>query len=151
MQTTKTQQRPTTAWEMWFTPYERSVALARAQVARTLTHWGYTSGGVDSVTLVVSELVTNAVVHGGGRQPIHVQLTAETGGCLIEVSDASAQKPMAATPGPDDEHGRGLLLVKALADSWGTHVHEDEGKTVWARLSRDQPAELPSGEGEQTC
>jgi anti-sigma regulatory factor (Ser/Thr protein kinase) len=141
VQTTMTQQRPASpAWEMWFTPYERSVALARAEVGRTLTRWGYAGDSVDSVTLVISELVTNAIIHGGGQHLIHVQLTVAAGNCLVEVSDACGEKPAVFAPGPDGEHGRGLLLVAALAADHGVRDRQEaEGKTVWARMVLEAP------------
>ncbi|MGW7239800.1 ATP-binding protein [Streptomyces sp. NPDC054804] len=54
----------------------------------------------------------------------------------IVVTDTSRTRPTPGTPSPDDEHGRGLLLVEALAHDWGSEpVHG--GKRVWAELRAD--------------
>lgn len=82
----------------------------------------------DAVVLAVSELVTNAVEHAGTR----IELRAGTDGdCLrIEVADGSGDLPREGRPQPGDVGGRGLLLVKQLADRWDVTT-TSTGKTVW--------------------
>lgn len=94
--------------------------------------------------LLLSELVTNAVCHGRvppGRR-VGTRLTLG-GGCLrIEVADANDDLPLPRTAGEDDESGRGLALVDALADGWGTYRRAGGvGKCVWVELR------LPAGRG----
>jgi anti-sigma regulatory factor (Ser/Thr protein kinase) len=91
------------------------------------------SGERRKVLLLVSELVTNAVQHGG--PPIELRLTL-TGHCLgVEVRDSgppftvSGVALVSADP-PGQPHGRGLLIVDQLADHWGTRGHS-VGKTIW--------------------
>ncbi|MFC3994824.1 ATP-binding protein [Nocardiopsis sediminis] len=90
--------------------------------------------------LVASELVTNAVTHTssglpGGFLTLYIEATAQT--ARIEVADAgplpgARTRPRLTRPGADSEHGRGLALVAAYADDWGTHTHPDGNRTVWA-------------------
>ncbi|MHB2024730.1 MAG: SpoIIE family protein phosphatase, partial [Mycobacteriales bacterium] len=98
----------------------------------------------DDAELVVSELVTNALLYG--LPPVFVRLTANGGSLLIEVSDGSREPPVppeASSPGNEWMTGRGLALVAAVASAWGVRPQGD-GKTVWARLSAG-PAGVPQG------
>ncbi len=97
---------------------------------------------VDTATLLVSELVTNALRHGGG--PRELLVTVDGRGVDVGVRDASPRPPHpVALDGPGatrvdgglSENGRGLLLVERLADSWGWRP-EHGGKIVWFRLER---------------
>nr|WP_121177453.1 ATP-binding protein [Streptomyces sp. 1114.5] len=96
-------------------------------------------GGVDlmdSSELVVSELVTNAVLHARvpkGRR-IAVRFESVCGHLRIEVHDASSEKPaIRRSAAPDDSSGRGLCLVEDLSVEWGCAVRpEGIGKIVWA-------------------
>lgn len=115
-------------------------ALAEAPVAPRL---------VDDAMAVVSELVTNAVVHAGTE--ISLDWCLEDGGTfLVEVGDQHpARPPRDATAGEPSydtlEYGRGLRLVGALAESWGV-TYRSGAKTVWARLPRGG-SEPPAGGG----
>jgi anti-sigma regulatory factor (Ser/Thr protein kinase) len=87
--------------------------------------------------LVVSELVTNALLHGSTEEPdtlIHVRFECLPDVLRIEVHDASGKLPAARTAGVNDECGRGLLLVKQLALSWGCEPRDGIGKRTWAEL-----------------
>jgi PAS domain S-box-containing protein len=118
-------------------------AAARRAVAARLTEAGL-ADQVDTATLLVSEVVTNALRHGGGPEELLVEIDAE--GVSIGVRDSSLQAPRKdAAQGPGAvrivggslaENGRGLLLVDMLADSWGWRP-ESTGKLVWFRLERD--------------
>jgi anti-sigma regulatory factor (Ser/Thr protein kinase) len=82
--------------------------------------------------LVVSELVANAVRHG--HAPVRLEVTGEPGRVMVEVHDAAGGGPVRHRP--DDEGGRGLHLVTALATNWGCARHDDgHGKYVWAELA----------------
>ncbi|MBA2949585.1 ATP-binding protein [Streptomyces himalayensis] len=133
--TTTPDQQAAQQWKMQFTSTPKCVALVRSQVGKALKTWGYVQDDIDRVVLVSSELATNAVQHGHRAGHLfEVRLTAEDTCCLIEVSDASTRRPDPVTAGPDDEHGRGLQLVAALADETGHHPRSPLGKTVWARF-----------------
>jgi len=83
--------------------------------------------------LLVSEMVTNAIVHG--EPPIRLRLRRDpAAGLAIEVDDGARVEPKPMQPTPDDEHGRGLQLVAMLAGRWGTRPTA-EGKTVWCHIA----------------
>ncbi|GAA4986268.1 ATP-binding protein [Kineococcus glutinatus] len=87
---------------------------------------------LDEAQLLVSELVTNAVVHGAPPVAMRVECDG-TAGMTVAVSDGSVQSPIADQAGPDAEHGRGIALVDLLSERWGVDVTE-AGKTTWFRL-----------------
>jgi anti-sigma regulatory factor (Ser/Thr protein kinase) len=104
-------------------------------VLEALDAWGITDLELrDGAALVVSELVTNAFLHGGGQ--IALQLDEEPGAIRVSVSDGSSVLPRENRPGTHDDRGRGLVIVGGLASEWGTQRHDGGGKEVWVRLSR---------------
>ena len=106
-------------------------AAARA-VAREAVERGRATVRIDDVALVVSELVTNAVLHGAGDITLH--LTVEQSTVHVEVIDADPVTPEAVEIAPDAESGRGLLLVSKVAKRWGVEP-AGTGKVVWAELA----------------
>ncbi|GEC09552.1 hypothetical protein SSP24_72070 [Streptomyces spinoverrucosus] len=100
---------------------------------------GAAVGAIDAALLVTSELAGNALEHGTGPCQVQVLCDTDQSELLVEVADASTQRPVIGDTAPrgDDvplaERGRGLLLVDHLARDWGVHC-TDAGKTVWARL-----------------
>ncbi|WP_148573507.1 ATP-binding protein [Nocardioides caldifontis] len=96
---------------------------------------------VDDVTLLVSELVTNAVVHAG----TDIELTCavlEDGGVRVEVDDASSHLPSARSYGSRAGTGRGLRLLQDLADTWGADATRT-GKRVWFELGASSAGTTP--------
>ncbi|GGV64660.1 SpoIIE family protein phosphatase [Streptomyces massasporeus] len=122
---------------------------ARALVRAALTEWTglglpgaehLTDRLADDATLVVSELVTNAVVHAGTDVEMECRLegdTSDTAALVVEVSDHHPSRaPRGSepeTPHDTPEYGRGLRLVGALSEAWGI-TYRTGRKTVWARL-----------------
>lgn len=91
---------------------------------------------LEDASLVLSELVANAVKHGSGGRPISVELDADAHGRLrIAVTDPSDQLPVLSRPAADAESGRGLLIVQTVSARWGVERHEGRGKSVWSELS----------------
>jgi len=82
----------------------------------------------DTVELLVSEVATNALVHGAGD--VRVDVKTQAGVIRIEVSDDSTAVPVRREAGLDGESGRGMALVELLSSDWGT-VTRPDGKTVW--------------------
>jgi anti-sigma regulatory factor (Ser/Thr protein kinase) len=117
-----------------YTPLPRNVTLARHRAARLAVDWGFQSRAGD-VEVVTSELLTNALLHGSLRNRlIRVRLTATGATLRVEVSDPRGERqptPREATC--EEQFGRGLTLVGALADDWGTCPRLGVGKTVWAQ------------------
>jgi anti-sigma regulatory factor (Ser/Thr protein kinase) len=125
-------------------PRPRRVSLAdagppAAATARTLVREALADGALEALeptaTLLVSELVTNALRHGGGARELLVDVVP--GAVTVSVSDGSSAPPLqrdqSLTLEVLPENGRGLLLVAALADDWGW-AQEPLGKRVWFRL-----------------
>ena len=113
--------------------HPRQIGLARAELRTALMSWSLASLA-DSAALVLSELLTNAVQHArvpSGRE-IETRFVRLTRGVRIEVHDASPLWPVQHQPADDACDGRGLLLVAALADSWGFGERRGPGKVVWA-------------------
>ncbi|WP_052850597.1 ATP-binding SpoIIE family protein phosphatase [Streptomyces avicenniae] len=103
------------------------VPHARSLVRMQLRDWGL-EAVADTATLLVSELVTNALSHAR-RGPVELRLVrADT--LLCEVTDDGHERPLLLDPSPTDESGRGLQVVSRLARSWGSG-HTDHGTTVW--------------------
>lgn len=86
----------------------------------------------DTVALLVSEVATNALVHGSGD--VRVSVVAAGHLVRVEVADDSPGWPRPRRAGPEAEGGRGLALVEALSSSWGTRA-EGEGKVVWFEIT----------------
>jgi len=111
----------------------RAASLARQGVRDALGRRGL-SHLEDTAVLLVSELVSNAVLHahhGGSQLELRV---ADTGTWLrIEVSDADPRPPQPHIPAGLDESGFGFVLVEALAAKWGVD-QAAAGKTVWIEL-----------------
>ncbi|MFC7963631.1 ATP-binding protein [Streptomyces cinereoruber] len=120
----------------------RSAALARRLVRTALTVWGL-EPLAGNATLVVSELVANAIDHGRHTSFRVIVSRPAVSGVRLGVVDRSRALPVLGT-GADDRgrgrgRGRGLILVDALADEWGTEQYR-WGKQVWAELRQGAPA-----------
>ncbi|HEU5107758.1 MAG TPA: ATP-binding protein [Micromonosporaceae bacterium] len=105
-------------------------AAARRVVSAVLFGWGFREENwTHAATVVVSELVTNAVQHGGGC----VALTVEShdGRVLLRVADGSSVVPRPRDP--DETGGRGLAVIEALSTGWGVDDYQG-GKRVWVEL-----------------
>ncbi|MER6206558.1 ATP-binding protein [Streptomyces sp. NPDC001642] len=101
---------------------------ARVILRAGLRYWGW-PGLIESADVLVTELVTNALEHGIGDVGLRVYLTDTH--LLIEVRDGSHEIPVLRDAAPDDENGRGLFLVRAIADAWGV---SSDGTTTWCSL-----------------
>ena len=113
----------------------QSPRAARRFVTQALTGWDDDAGDLtDTVTLLVSELVTNAVVHAGSEVVVMVQLTPTA--ARVEMTDASADAVAPRDAGADEDSGRGLALVGSLARRWGIRPAPGGGKTVWFEVER---------------
>ncbi|MET8536998.1 SpoIIE family protein phosphatase [Streptomyces sp. NPDC005065] len=111
----------------WALPNEpTAVRIARHLATRQLSKWGMKH--MTTMELIISELVTNAIRHGGG--PIRLRLIQHEV-LTCEVSDTSTSHPRPRHPRTLDENGRGLILIARLSRRWGSRS-ESDGKVVWA-------------------
>ncbi|MCU1400039.1 MAG: response regulator receiver [Acidimicrobiales bacterium] len=90
----------------------------------------------DDVALLVSELVSNAVVHASSRPRLEVRIGRSQ--VRVEVRDESPEQALPRTPDLETPGGRGLLLIETLASRWGTDRDVD-AKRVWFEIDREPP------------
>ncbi len=122
------------SWTVWRVP--EAVRHARRFTRRALRAWGVTDEP-DAILLIVSELVTNALVHTDGQ--VRLDLTLINNRMRVAVADISPRTPIKPTSiGWEATGGRGILLVEALSATWGT-VPVSGGKQVWAELNLTEP------------
>ncbi|MDX3456927.1 ATP-binding protein [Streptomyces sp. ME02-8801-2C] len=122
-----------------YDPRPSAAREARAEIRKQLEEWGLAGRGdltdpadelLDVAELLVSELVTNAVLHAAS--PFRLTVWAAHGVLRCEVTDTGRRTPQVRCAGVA-ESGRGMFLVDALARRWGCH-QEGSGKTVWFEL-----------------
>ncbi|WP_344049596.1 ATP-binding protein [Streptomyces thermoalcalitolerans] len=126
----------------------RGARLARRLACEQLDTWGwpYGSDANRTAALLVGELTANAALHGRERgRDFRLRLTlySEDPALRIEVTDPRPDRRPPApgllrVPSPEEEAGRGLLLVEALADHWGTMCGDPYTKTVWCEMTLRQ-------------
>ncbi len=123
-------------------PDKARVALPAAPVSCRLARefvLSVTGGSEDPrVALVVTELVTNAVVHGRACPQLSVGWDGRS--VQVEVADDGPGSPTVRPMDPTTTSGRGLALVDQMADDWGVAAAPavpDHGKVVWARIQLD--------------
>jgi len=117
-------------------PEPVQVSRVREQARQVLPAWGLTEHA-DLAALIISELVTNAIVHGTG--PIEVRLSHEDGSLRVQVHDQGDRRPVRRHPDSDWEDGRGLALIDGLIEQYGgtrggLGDSDRIGKTVYVTL-----------------
>ncbi|WP_436788725.1 ATP-binding protein [Yinghuangia sp. YIM S10712] len=111
---------------------DRGVRLTRREAERVLHEWGMHELA-DTTALLLSELLTNVLLHVGPGA-WHLLTLRHHGPYLrVEVRDACTRLPIKHGGDADDEFGRGLKLIECLAHTWGVDA-EPHGKTVWFTL-----------------
>jgi anti-sigma regulatory factor (Ser/Thr protein kinase) len=123
--------------------FPAAVSSARLHARRVLTEWELSCHS-EAVELVVSELVTNAVRVSWGlfpgesdRRPcVRLWLSSDGERVFIQVWDASEARPVLQDPEPGAVGGRGLLVVQAVSEGWGTYWPvRSPGKVVWSLIA----------------
>ena len=115
-----------------------SVRRARRFVVDAAERAGFEPGAIDLAAVAASELVTNAVVHGGG--PITVRAVLDPSSLRVEVQDAGTELPERSATDVSRTGGRGLTIVDEFSREWGcTVVHGALGKSVWFTMQRAAP------------
>jgi PAS domain S-box-containing protein len=109
----------------------RIVGQVRETVSAALRDWDLAEC-IDTAELLVSEVVTNAIRYARAPGDLVVRRAADA--IYIEVSDSDGRVPRILHPSDEEEHGRGMILVEALAARWGTRPTHT-GKTVWCQLA----------------
>ncbi|MFF8474671.1 SpoIIE family protein phosphatase [Streptomyces sp. NPDC015414] len=117
------------------------IAEARQHLRELLHDWG-SAEQVDSAVLLVSEMVTNVLVHTDADALLLAEVAGEPGGrrLRVEVTDSGDDLPHRRRPGELASSGRGLMLIELLADLWGVNPR-GKGKSIWFELyESDGPA-----------
>lgn len=120
------------------------IAEARHQLRDLLHDWP-TPEQVDAAVLLLSELLTNVLVHTDADALLLTEITGPLGDrrLRVEVTDTSDDLPHKRRPGELASSGRGLVLMELLADGWGV-APRGEGKSIWFELHEKGSAE-PNG------
>lgn len=111
---------------------QRARAWAHEQMVAAPDAVEISSALVDDVLLCISELVTNAVRASCGSATL--ELAINPGRVRVVVTDDGDGLPTPRLPGPAEPHGRGLMIVSAISESWGVEPRA-ASKTVWAELA----------------
>jgi anti-sigma regulatory factor (Ser/Thr protein kinase) len=119
------------------------VAVARQQLRELLHDWS-SPDQVDSAVLLLSETLTNVLVHTDADALLLAEVTGGRGGrrMRIEVTDAGDDLPHLRRPGELASSGRGLVLIELLAHSWGVDPR-GEGKSIWFELYEPDDGDRP--------
>jgi len=137
------------SWRIALPHTAAAVPVARALVRTALADLEHPADS-NTAELLTAELVANAVEHTAGNGPIELVVELMPTGCRVEVHDPDPAAPgdltipgPIAEPDPWQEHGRGLLLIRALSSSCG-HRPTESGKAVWFRLPVVPPQRRPA-------
>lgn len=109
-----------------------AAGLARALVVDACRSGGVDQDATDSAELLVSEVVTNAVIHG--RSEVSLRVSATSGLVRVEVGDDNSRRPARASFDPGALDGRGMTIVELMASRWGVEPGV-VGKVVWFELA----------------
>ncbi|MET7616784.1 ATP-binding protein [Streptomyces sp. NPDC005408] len=127
------------SWRIALPHTAAAVPIARALIRTALADIEV-SADSDTAELLTAELVANAVEHTQGGTPIELVVELLPTGCQVEVHDGDPDPPGELSrrgpgrePDPWQEHGRGLLLIRALSSACG-HRPTAGGKAVWFTL-----------------
>ena len=118
-------------------PTPASVPVARHLLLDVLRAWDVPQDR-DDAALLVTELVANVIDHAREGACLTLEMTTSDGWLRISVADGSSIRPVVRALGAEQPRGRGLLLVKAIADRWGSEEHRG-GKRVWFELQPPVP------------
>ncbi|MGA5823677.1 ATP-binding protein [Kitasatospora sp. NPDC094028] len=129
-------------------PAERAACIppARRAIRSAAAGWGVGDGVLDDLAVVVGELLSNACRHAGpARVRVLLSLASDGGRVRVDVEDQGVALPSVGPDGFGDgqaEGGRGLLMVRALSERWGS-TSTGTGKVVWAELVLPVPLDVP--------
>jgi anti-sigma regulatory factor (Ser/Thr protein kinase) len=129
---------PTARFEAQLPAELASVVAARRLVERAARDWRLSSPIAEDITLLASELVTNAIIHA--RTDVTVRVQRLGSGVRLEVADDDKRLPVVDVDQPEDllatrsMTGRGLAVVAAVSDRWGANPAGSRGKLVWAEI-----------------
>ena len=115
------------------TPHPTSVGAARRFVRDVLMSRQVSDGVVDTVELLTSEVVTNAIVHGRSGPQLAVEVDDDV--VRVAVRDQSLEVPVRRLGQVDDVSGRGVVIVEEMASAWGVEQENNGAKRVWFEVA----------------
>jgi anti-sigma regulatory factor (Ser/Thr protein kinase) len=115
------------------TPHPTSVGAARRFVRDVLMSRQVADGVVDTVELLTSEVVTNAIIHG--RSGPVLAVAVNEGAVRVAVGDVSPELPVRRLGRLDDVSGRGVIIIEELATAWGVERERNGSKRVWFEVA----------------
>ena len=121
--------------EVLVLPLDHAGAGAARDFASTSLEWHDLAYLEDRIRLVVSELVTNALMHAS-QPPVIVSMQEQWSNVLVTVSDTSATLPVRPAGQERDLGGCGVAIVERLSREWGSNTRLDGGKSVWASFEK---------------
>lgn len=121
-------------------PAPASARTARHFATEVLRGWGSEEDVVDTVLLLLSEVVSNVILHA--RTDLRICLVAHRDRVRVEVVDGAPGPIRRRVSGPEDQGGRGTELVEALAEAWGTD-RLTTGKRVWFEVLWERDGDAP--------
>jgi anti-sigma regulatory factor (Ser/Thr protein kinase) len=129
----------------------KSPGMARKAVLGTIGAWGLARETGETAELLVSELVTNAVIHAHGSETCRLVCEMTGSGLRVTVFDQGTGVPVRRVSPAGATNGRGLFLVEALADAWGVEWLRGGGKGTFFVLRAPlppapaEPGDAPTG------
>ncbi|MDJ0461965.1 ATP-binding protein [Streptomyces sp. H27-C3] len=130
-----------------YVPYTQNVTVARRRVAHVVCGWGH-PGLAGDAALIAGELAANALLHGCLRDRLfRVEVNLLEKALRIAVTDPRGERhPQPRHALDDEQFGRGLTIVAALASRWGVEPLT-VGKTVWAEVDLAPQCAAPGSIG----
>jgi len=129
---------PPLSYRTWTVISPLQLGGLRAQLRSLVSLWRLPDDCLDRLLMIVNELVSNAIDHARTSCDITVRRTRSL--VRVRVADDSPLPPRIAPLDVNAARGRGLQMVKAMADRWGwTTRHRGKGKTVWATVDCNRP------------
>ncbi|RZU24669.1 ATP-binding protein [Streptomyces sp. BK239] len=117
------------------------ISLLRRAAAKQLSRWGV-SAAAEEAELLVTELATNVLKHVGEGAAATLVLERRDGRLRVEMHDRSETVPVLRAGGWESECGRGLHMLEALTEDWGTALTA-VGKSVWCEVRVDSAGLCP--------
>ena len=114
-------------------PEPASAGAGRRAVTQVLTDWGISAETVGDAVLVVSELVTNAVLHAPSGHTLSLEVSMSGRVLRVSLSDSSPASPRWRSPSGQDEGGRGIGILDTLSTRWGV-AERPGGKALWFEI-----------------
>jgi hypothetical protein len=127
---------PPLFYQRWTIASPAQLGILRAQLRYLVRGWGFAEDCTDRILMIVTELAANVIDHA--RTTGDITIRRKSSIVRVLVADDSPLPPRVLPNDVNAARGRGLQMVKALANRWGWTARH-HGKTVWAAVNCGQP------------